>query len=260
MDAVTHCITSDVTQITMTEPLLTENLRGGLSRYCDAATAFDSARDNVSRIKADLEKNAKAAEAADAEALAARNEAAALMRDTGTSMKQLRDLKGKERAAYTLGEDYRSIIAEIQLALDEAILDARIARHAEADAYSVLVSLRAEELFDSASETLQPIIHAIQILASAYSIQAAQPGGAQWEMLGFQTSTDAALEKAFSMIRKGVKESREVEDCDDVLSNIERPSGRSDFQPAYAATVQKLRAQLSQRKARLRQAAVSAVN
>lgn len=64
MDAVTHCITSDVTQITMTEPLLTENLQLALSQHRDAAAAFDAARDNVSRIKADLEKNSKAAEAA----------------------------------------------------------------------------------------------------------------------------------------------------------------------------------------------------
>lgn len=185
MDAVTHCITSDVTQITMTEPLLSENLQVTLTRYYDVAAAFNSARDNVSRIKADLEKNTKAADAADAEALAARNEAAALMRDAGASMKELRNLKGKERAAYTLGEDYRSIVAEILLALDEAILDARIAQREEAEAYYAVVSRRAEELLSSAGQMLQPFVHAIHMLSDAYACQARRPGGAQWEQLGY---------------------------------------------------------------------------
>lgn len=260
MDAVAHCITSDVTHSTMTTQQLKQEVHSALDQYREAAAAFESARDKVSRIKADLEKNSKAAQAADAEALAARNEAATLMRDSGASMKQLRDLKGKERAAYTLGEDYRSIIAEVQLALDEATLNARIARRAEADAYSAVVSRRAEELLGSASQTLQPLFHAIHILADAYSNQAGQPGGAQWEMLGYKTSTDAALERAFSVIRKGVHEYGAAADHDDVLTSIERPPGRSDFQPAYAATVQKLRTELSQRNAQLREAAVTAIS
>lgn len=260
MDAVTHCITSDVTHTTMTTLQLTEDLQATLSRYREAAAAFDSARDNVSRIEADLGKNTKAAEAADAEALAARNEAASLMRDAGASMKQIRDLKGKERAAYTLGEDYRSIAAEIQLALDEAILDARIAQCAEEDAYSGVVYRRAEDLLNSADETLQPFIHAIRILADAYACQGRRPGGAQWAQLGYETSKDAALASAFAVVRKGVSEYQAAAEQDDVLTSIERPSGRSDFEPAYGAAVQKLRAELSQRKARLREAVVSALN
>lgn len=260
MDAVTHCITSDVTQFTMTEPLLTETLQVALTRYHDVAAAFNSARDNVSRIKADLEKNTKAADAADAEALAARNEAAALMRDAGASMKQLRDLKGKERAAYTLGEDYRSIIAEIQLALDEAILDARIAQREEADAYSAVVNRRAKELLSSSGQMLRPFIHAIHVLADAYACQARRPGGAQWEQLGYNTSTDAALADAFAVVHHGVSEYQAETEQDDVLATIERPSGRSNFEPAYGAAAQKLRAELSQRKARLREAVVSTLN
>lgn len=258
MDAVTHCITSDVTHTTMTTLQLTEDSQATLSRYREAAAAFDSARDNVGRIEADLEKNTKAAEAANAEALAARNEAASLMRDAGASIKQLRDLKGKERAAYTLEEDYRSIIAEIQLALDEATLDARIAQCAEADAYSAVVCRRAEELLSSAGETLQPFIHAIHMLADAYACQGRQPGGAQWAQLGYKTPIDAAMGRAFSVVRKGVTECRAAPESDDVLCGIERPSGRGNFEPAYGAAVRKLRSEFSQRKAQLREAAVSA--
>lgn len=260
MDAVTYCITSDVTQITMTESLLTENLQVALSRYHDAATAFDSARENVGRIEADLEKNTKAAEAADAEALAARNEVAVLMRDTGASMKQLRDLKGKERTAYTLGEDHRSIIAEIQLALDEAILDARIAHREEADAYSAVLNQRAKELLSSSAQVLIPFIHAIHVLADAYACQARRPGGAQWEQLGYKTAIDAALADAYAVVHHRVSEYHAETEQDDVLATIERPSGRSNFEPAYHAAAQKLRAEFSQRKARLREAVVSTPN
>ncbi|MEN7528137.1 hypothetical protein [Cupriavidus sp. DL-D2] len=259
MDAVTHCVTSHITNTTMTT-LLTEAFQATLDRYREAAAAFNSARDNVSRLEADLERHTKAADAADAEALAARSEAAALMRDASASMKQIRELKGKERAAYTLGEDYRAIIAEIQLALDEAILEARIAQCAEEDAYSGVVYRRAEELFSSAGETLQPFIHAIRILANAYACQGRRPGGAQWAQLGYETSTDVALADAFAVVRKGVSGYQAAEEQDDVLTSIERPAGLGNFEPAYGATVQKLRSEFSQRKARLREAAVSAVN
>lgn len=260
MDAVTHCITSDVTQITMTEPLLTENLQLALSQHRDAAAAFDAARDNVSRIKADLEKNSKAAEAAEAEALAARDEAAVLMRDTDASMKQIRDLKGKERAAYTLAEDYRSIIAELQLALDEASLDAGIAQRAEADAYSGVVNTYAVDLLSSASQTLQPFFHAIHVLADAYSCQARQPGGAQWQQLGYDTSMDAALGKAFAVIRAGIGASGARVEGDAVLDSVERPPGRGDFTPVSPVSIQRLRAELAQRKARLRESVVNRLN
>lgn len=244
----------------MTETLLIENLQVALTQYNDAAAAFISARDNVSRIKADLEKNTKAADAADAEALAARNEAAALMRDAGASMKQLRDLKGKERAAYTLAEDYRSIIAEIQFALDEAILEARIAHRVEADAYCGVLNQRAKELLSSSGQMLRPFIHAIHLLADAYACQARRPGGAQWEQLGYKTAIDAALADAYAVVHHGVSEYPAETEQDDVLATIERPSGRSSFEPAYHAAAQKLRAEFSQRKARLREAVVSTSN
>lgn len=256
MDAVTHCVTSDVTQIIMTEPLLTENFRATLSRYRDAAAAFNSARDNVSRIRADLEKNAKAADAANAEALAARNEAAALMRDGGASIKQIHELKGKERAAYTLGEDYRCIIAELQLALDDATLDARIAHCEEANTYIGVVGQRANEQLASASQTLHPLIHAVHILANAYSCQAQVLGGAQWQQLGFETSIDAALDRAFALVRRGVHAYGAAEQ-DEVLTSIERPSGRNDFPPAYAATTQQKRAEIARRRTQLREASLN---
>ncbi|MEN7526497.1 hypothetical protein [Cupriavidus sp. DL-D2] len=260
MDAVTHCVTSAVTHTTMTTQPLNQEVQTALDRYRNAVTAFESAVGTANRMKADLEKHTKAAQAADAEALAARNEAASLMRDSDASMKQLRDLKGKERAAYTLAEDYRSIIAEVQLALDEATLEARVAHLAESYAYTGLVSQHAEELLRSSSQTLQPFAHAIHILADAYSCQARDPGGAQWEKLGYATAMDAALEEAFSVVRKCVKEYGKTSAHDHVLSNIERPSGRANFPPAYAATVQRVRTELSKRKARLREAAADTLS
>lgn len=234
-----------------------ERVRDALEMHQRNRAAFESARDNATRLRGDVQKHTKAAEAADAEAQNARNEATTLMRDTGASMKQIRDLKGKERAAYTLAEDYRAIVAEVQLALEEAELEAGVAKGAEADAYSGVVSAYAEELFAMLGESLSPLYHAIQVLTHAYERQVT-PGGAPWQQRGYRSAIDAALARAQTVIAHGAKAATLNVSSDPVISMAERPHGIEDFKVVSPATKQRKLAEFAKRAEALCNAAGNA--
>ena len=233
---------------------LPQSVRDALETHQRHRAAFESARDKVARLRGDLQKHTKAADAADAEALSARNDAAALMRDTGPSMKQIRDLKSKERAAYTLAEDYRAIIAEVQLALEEAELEAGLAKGAESAAYSGVATAYAEGLFEALGDSLAPLQQAVQALAHAYGRQAVESGGAPWEQRGYRSALDAALARAHSTITAGVKAAAFDASRDPVLSLAERPNGVADFKVISPATKQMKLAEFARRAVALRTA------
>ncbi|WP_011298351.1 hypothetical protein [Cupriavidus necator] len=234
-------------------PTLNQHVRSALDNHQRERAAFEAAHGKVIRLRTDLQKHEKAAEAADAEALSARNEAAALMRDSGASMKQIRDLKSKERAAYTLAEDYRAIITEVQLALDEAELEAGLTKSAESDAYSSVVSVYADDLFQGLGDSLAPLYHAVHVLTCAFERQAC-PTGAPWEQRGFQSATDAALAHAYGVVASGVKAASIDLASDPVISMAERPNGLADFKAVSPATRQKKQAELAKRAEALRAA------
>ena len=233
---------------------LPQRVRDALERHQRERAAFESARDKIARLRGDLQKHTKAAEAADAEALSARNDAAALMRDTGASMKQIRDLKSKERAAYTLAEDYRAIIAEVQLALEEAELETGLAKGAESAAYSGVATAYAEGIFEALGDSLAPLQHAVHALAHAYGRQAGESGGASWEQRGYRSALDAALARAHSAITAGVNATTFDASRDPVLSLAERPNGLADFKVVSPATKQMKLAEFAKRADALRTA------
>ncbi|TPQ43131.1 hypothetical protein [Cupriavidus pinatubonensis] len=238
-------------------PTLSQRVHSALDRHQRDRAAFEAARDKLTRLRTDLQKHEKAAEAADAEALSARNEAAALMRDSGASMKQIRDLKSQERAAYTLAEDYRAIIAEIQLAVDEAELEGGVIKRAESEAYRGVLSLYAGDLFQGLGDSLAPLYHAVHVLTRAFELQAC-PAGTQWEQRGYESATEAALAHAYSMVASGVKAASIDLASDPVISMAERPNGLADFKAVSPATRQKKLAEFAQRAEALRAAVTHA--
>lgn len=100
---------------TTTQQLLPE-LRAPLERYQEVRASFETARDEADRLAAEMQRQRKAEEGAENEAKQAREEVAQLLREPGTSPKAIQQLKAKERAAYTLAEDYRSVCAELEAA------------------------------------------------------------------------------------------------------------------------------------------------
>ncbi|MBV8271634.1 MAG: hypothetical protein JO067_05120 [Cupriavidus sp.] len=225
--------------------------QSALDRYRQARTQFESARDTVVRITDDLGKHQKAAEAADSEAQAARLEAATLMRDTATPMKKIHDLKAKERAAYTLAEDYRSIVSEVQLALDEATLNAGIAKREEGAAYSGVVSSYAEGLMRQAAKELAPLCKAVHVLELSLQRQAS-PAGAEWEKLGYEKAIDAALAKVYAVVRNSVINSQFDPSEDAFMQSAARPNGLAQFETVSAIKEHNQRVTLARQAKQLR--------
>lgn len=232
-------------------PTLNQRVRSALDNHQRERAAFEAAHGKVIRLRTDLLKHEKAAEAADAEALSARNEAAALMRDSGASMKQIRDLKSKERAAYTLGEDYRAIIADVRLAIDDAEFEAGTIKRAEAEAYSDVASVYAEDLFQGLGDSLAPLHHAIHVLTRAFELQAC-PAGAQWEQRGYQSATEAALAHAYGVVASGAKAASLDLASEPVFRMAERPNGLADVKAVGPAGSHKRQVELATRAAALR--------
>ena len=205
-----------------------------LDRYKAVCAEFERARDEAARIDADLQKHRKAAEAADAEAQQARADAAQLMRNTGSSMKDIHALKAKERAAYTLAEDYRAIVAEFQAAHDEAVTDAGIAKRQLGDAYGALLHTYADTLMAQAAQLVTPLFPALAVQQMANTNAAASPGGADWEY--FSTSAGkAALDTLSDVIERSFRGWKFHRASDPVLQAVECPTGLDRFKVVSVA-------------------------
>jgi len=208
---------------TVTTPLSTE-LQETLERYKAARAAFEQPRDEAARIDADLQKHRKAAEAAEAEAQQARDEAAQLIRNTGSSTKELHALKAKERAAYTLAEDYHAIAAEFQAAYDEAINKAGIAKRKEDAAYTGVLCDYAALLMSEAAQLAAPLFRAVRVQELANAHLAAPPRGADWQLFS-ETACKAALATLFGIIERSVADFEFDRAGDAVLQAATRPTG-----------------------------------
>ena len=209
-------------------PELSPEVQEALERYKAARQEFERARDEADRIDADLQKHRKAVEAAEAEAQQARADAAQLMRNAGASMKDIHALKAKERAAYTLAEDYSAIVAEFQTAHNDAITKAGIAKREEGDFYNVMLRARADSLMAKAVHLVAPLFPAIHMQEMANAHSAAAPGGADWQHF-HETARKAALATLFGVIERGFSDWTPDHTSDPALEAAKRPAGRERF-------------------------------
>lgn len=231
-------------------PKLSPEAQAALERYKAAREEFERARDETDRLDADLQKHRKAAEAAEAEAQQARADAAQLMRNTGASMKDIHALKAKERAAYTLAEDYRAIVAEFQTALNEVLTKAGVAKEEEAGAYNGVLRARADSLMAEAVHLVAPLFPAIRMQEMANAHSAATPGGADWQYFN-ETSRKAALSTLFGVIEQGLSAWTPDHTSDPALEAAKRPAGRERFKVVSVAALHRdnvLRQQAAARK------------
>ncbi|MHA6822187.1 hypothetical protein ACQUKI_11705 [Ralstonia pseudosolanacearum] len=216
-------------------PLSTE-LQAALERYKAVRAGFEQARDEAARIDADLQEHHKAAEAAEVEAQQARTDAAQLMRNTGSSMKDIRALKATERAAYTLAEDYRAIVAEFQTAHDEAAIKAGVARRDEDDAYLAVLRDYADMLMSEAAQLAAPLFRVIRVQELANAYAAAAPGGADWELFS-DTARKAALSTLYGVIERSLADFEFDRTSDAVLQAAQRPTDLEGFKVISTAAL-----------------------
>ncbi|MHA6915925.1 hypothetical protein ACQUJO_22755 [Ralstonia pseudosolanacearum] len=208
---------------------LPADLQAALACHQATRGKFEAARDEADRIETDMQKHRTAADAAETEAQQARQEAAKLMRSTKTAPHELRDLKAKERAAYTTAEDYRAIVAEFEEAHVDAKIGAGAAKLDENAAYLTVLETYADTLMSEAKQMLVPLLRAIAMQERAYNNGAARPNAA-WEYMN-ESAADAALARMYGVIKRAF-EAFKFDSADDaVLQAAIRPSGLSRFLP-----------------------------
>ncbi|MFT0735629.1 hypothetical protein [Ralstonia wenshanensis] len=235
-----------------TTPELSPELQARLDAYKTARSAFELARDEVARCEAGTQKLTKTLEAAENEACQARKESVTLMRSPVASLKDIHQLKAKERASYTMVEDYRAIIEEQKLAGEEAKLNAGVAKREESGAFTLLLKSYADELAREASNHLAPVLRALHVWEMALRQEGAATPGAQWQHF-HNTAREAAKECIRQLIEQALDAYEYDEAADVVLQAATRPAGLDRFQAItpFAHTKQKER--LEQAATQLRQ-------
>ncbi len=211
-----------------TTPQLFPELRAPLERYQEVRASFETARDEADRLGAEIQRQRKAAEGAENEAKQAREEVAQLLREPGTSAKAIQQLKAKERAAYTLAEDYRSVSAELEAAYKEAAEKAGIAKDEERGCYAEVLSSYADVLVKQGSNVFEPLYRAIRMQERAYAAQTGR-GLANWEYRS-DDARSAALAVMYGHIKQGLGAFKFEVEGDAVLQAAQRPTGLDRFQ------------------------------
>lgn len=218
-----------------TTPQLPPELQARVEHYQGIRASFETARNEADRLDAEIEHQRKAAEAAESEATQAREEVAQLLRKPGTSAKEIQRLKAKERAAYTLAEDYRSVMSELEAAYEEAAEKAGIAKDKERLCYVALLGTYADELIKQACAALDPLYRAIRMQQWAFAAQTGR-GMAQWEHW-----TDSARSAALSVmdghIQRGLKSFEFDVEGDPLFQAARRPAGLDRFKEMTPAAL-----------------------
>lgn len=204
------------------------SLRAPLERYQEVRASFETARDEADRLAAEMQRQRKAEEGAENEAKQAREEVAQLLREPGTSPKAIQQLKAKERAAYTLAEDYRSVCAELEAAYKEAAEKAGIAKDEERSCYAEVLSSYADVLMKQASNVFEPLYRAIRMQERAYAAQTGR-GMANWEYSS-DDARSAALAVMYGYIKQGLDTFKFEVEGDAVLQAAQRPTGLGRFE------------------------------
>lgn len=91
-----------------------------IAEHHSACATYAASLEEIARITEYQTKQKALADSAEAEAGQARKEAMRQLRIIDGDPKALRELKAKERAAYTLAEDYQAFVAELENAKDDA--------------------------------------------------------------------------------------------------------------------------------------------
>ncbi|MHA6835137.1 hypothetical protein [Ralstonia pseudosolanacearum] len=210
-------------------------LQAALTEYQSVRSKFEAARDAADRITADIQKHNAAADAAEAEAQQVREEAAKLMRSATTTPNDLRELKAKERAAYSMTEDYRAIVSEFKQAHEDATLSVGMSKREEGLEYSCLLTTYADTLMKEAAAFVAPLCRAIEVQKRAYESEVSPAGKAHWEHF-HKSAADAALARMFDVIRAGFSTFEFNRASDAVLQAAQRPAGLSRFKTMSVAT------------------------
>lgn len=233
----------------LTNTQIIERLQTQANTVLAARQAFEAKRDEVTALRAEIALHRKGAEAADSEARGIREETAGLLRAlAGQLTKHFRDLKAKERAAYTLAEDFRELVANLELMLEEAEDDARSLLASYLTKANHLRVAYADALIEEGLATLPPaLIAGMRFKATSLD---AEDRWATWKQFTFSTANQHALAQLTDKLPAALNRQVEFEDSpiEDALRLQDRAGIEPETSPAARARRNQQRAQ---RKAEL---------
>jgi hypothetical protein len=210
----------------VTDPKKNEGLIALLKSCQDELTHYQTLRkDYFAKVEL-VEQQRKNVEAAENTAKTFREQARAVLRELlGKPSKKLHDLRAEERSAYSLAEDYRSFIGELELARDEAELDMHMAGHAYTRRREDTLEEYAKALMEDAMAQSGLLIKAIALTQDAYLREGRF---AMWKQQGYNEAIDAVMALVNRRIRQKLCTEKPDLDEDAVMKGVPWEHGLND--------------------------------
>lgn len=159
---------------------------------CKAALAnYEEHVANLEQKTNQVSQQQQSADAAEADAQAFKEQARQRLRElAGKPDKKLHDLRASERASYSLAEDYRSFMAELELARDEAELEVDRAASKYLSTRHAVLNEYAHILMQQAMANLEPLLAALKLQERSHL---AEGQFAEWRQRRFNSALDAVM-------------------------------------------------------------------
>ncbi|MCD4502896.1 hypothetical protein LQR30_02155 [Chromobacterium piscinae] len=233
--------------------LTDSNLNARLSKALEASqqafATFQQADRDYSAKAALCQQQKDAAEAAENSARGFREQARALLRELlGKPSKKMQELRAEERSAYTLAEDYRSFIDELEIERDEALMTMQEAGRTYADKRANALAIYAEGLLDHALDNIEPLLKA---LAMQKEVLNRQGRFATWLQQGFESAQEVVIAQIKQRLERRLNGYCLDHDADPVYQALPWAHGLNEAQQITPVECKQQRDRLEQRRAAL---------
>ncbi|OHX15860.1 hypothetical protein BI343_18065 [Chromobacterium amazonense] len=233
----------------LTDPTRDAQLSQELEASQQAFSVFQQAYRDYSNKATLCQQQREAAEAAENSARGFREQARALLRELlGNPSKKMQELRAEERSAYTLAEDYRSFIEELEVERDEALLAMQEAGRTYTYKRASALSTYAEGLLDQALDEIEPLLKA---MAMKVEVLNRQGRFANWRQQGFESAQDVVMANIHKRLEQRLYGYRLDHDADPVYQALPWEHGLNEAQQATPMEIKKQRDSLEQRRAAL---------
>lgn len=207
------------------------HLADSRATFEDAKGNFSQAREAALARKAEAAKMRQSADDAEAEAVKTKADRQNLIRSADASPKKLRDLVAKERAAYSLAEDYRELVKEHEAAFEEVKFHAENCAGHMLSARAQAISVHSEHVLSAAIGECTSLYKAMSLCVSAAIAADGPLRNSKAVTLGYENATEMAIESALKRVRERFLESSGSMESDDFFSVFALAPGWQEFNP-----------------------------
>lgn len=233
----------------LTDPKLNAQLSEKLEASQQAFTVFQQTYRAYSDKAALCQQQREAAEAAENSARGFREQARALLREMlGKPSKKMQELRAEERSAYTLAEDYRSFIDELEIERDEALLAMQEAGRTYTYKRASALDTYAEGLLGQALDQIEPLLKALAVWIEVLNRQGRF---ANWRQQGFESAQEVVMADIHKRLEQRLYGYHLDHDADPVYQALPWENGLNEAQQATPMEIKKQRDSLEQHRATL---------